>query len=613
MKRVVTILCACAFLMILGARAYAQAPGESCETAIPLGKDYKAPVVPGQSVWYSAWTFDLPLSVYFAPRNGEFDPAPEVEMDFSCTSGYYEDSVLCSLFCKTSGSSGITIDMPHKPVLKTKYLEDNTFVYYISLGKQYRDMLLKMGISYNLEVFVKVTYNSAGNIAIAPDSLFTNCVDGAKFMHLGDTVRVAAKDEQRHVIVPYIQWQEDTIVYKWNGTSSCVIAVANTCDFDPKDNENEDVLNYVQLSPGGSYKITATQLVKYVSDQKNYPNEAGMYFAKFYSEEPGVIKIEKVPQSPPRKNATILRYDRTYPLNANDTAVFAIPKSWDNDKVDSKFSSPTQHLFRMIIATDPDFEEEHIINQYEFEKTPKGRWKGIHGEEMHGLWTHAKEQYLYVKFVCSEATTITPSEWDELKCEQAVTITTINSLDAKVSVKRGSTGGYYKVNYSRYVGGDLTFTFSSKKKCTILVATDCNITLAADAENLLYYKQLTTSTNTATVPAEEVASWAERVNEEGYIFMRFHHTESIGSYSMRIQSEAPADADPVYPSSTISVVCESDQVVVHVSEPQTITVYDMNDVVCDTWDATPGTPHVLSLPAKKYTLQGKTEKIELNL
>ena len=88
--------------------------------------------------------------------------------------------------------------------MKTKILDDGTFVYYLSLGKDYRDLLLQMGISYNLEVFVKVTYKSNGKIAMAPDDMFTNCMDGAKFMHLGDTVRVAAKDKERHVIVPYV-------------------------------------------------------------------------------------------------------------------------------------------------------------------------------------------------------------------------------------------------------------------------------------------------------------------------------------------------------------------------------------------------------------------------
>ena len=96
-------------LLLMGMMLYAQDPdGKTCATAIPLGKDYQKQVLNGQEIWYSAWTFDLPLSVYFAPEHGSADPAPIVAMDFSCTSGFYEDSILCSLFCKTSGASGIS-------------------------------------------------------------------------------------------------------------------------------------------------------------------------------------------------------------------------------------------------------------------------------------------------------------------------------------------------------------------------------------------------------------------------------------------------------------------------------------------------------------------------
>ena len=322
MKRNFTILCVCAFLIGMCMHAYAQAPGATCATAIPMGSDYSAQVQNGQSIWYSAWTFDLPLTVTFAPANGAADPAPLVEMDFSCTTGVYEDSILCSLFCASTGSSGISFDLPHKPQLKSKILDNGTFVYYLALGKSYRDLMLQVGIDSNVEVFVKVTYKSAGTISLAPDNLFSNCVDGAKFMHFGDTVQVAASDVNRHVIVPYVQWQEDTIRYVWTGTAPCRGVVGNSCDFDPSAtytelSENENVLQIFDLQPGESFTVTADLLYSYVHDDE-YPNEAGMYFAKFYSTAPGKIQVVKVPRALPRKNATLLRHGHTYPLNANE-------------------------------------------------------------------------------------------------------------------------------------------------------------------------------------------------------------------------------------------------------------------------------------------------------
>lgn len=602
------LLCVCALIGTC-AQAYAQKPGEACRTAIPMGKDYSAQVKKGQTVWYTAWTFDLPLTVTFAPQS-KTDPAPDVEMDFTCTPGIYADSILCSLFCKSSSGSGIQFDMPHKPSLKSKTLDDGTFVYYLSLGKKYRDLLLQVGISYNVEVFVKVTYKSNGQISLAPDDLFSNCVDGIKFMQFGDTVEVKANDKQRHVIVPYVQWQEDTIIYRWKGTKPCTISVSNNCDFDPI-TETDKMIQKKSVEPGDSLKVSATQIYKWVHNEE-FPNEAGMYFAKFVSEEPGTITVVRAPQSPPKVGATLLRFDKIYALNAHETGVFAITRMWENDTLNTRFVTPTEHTFSMTIAKDPDFAEENVLKTYQFDKSTTGHWQGIYGTEMKELWKKTTEQYLYIRFDCSEATTVTPSVWGVSKCVKD-TKNYINSLDTTFTVKRNSTGGNYKLNYSQWVGGDLKMTFTPAKKCSVYVATDCNITLSSTATNLLYYKALTAASNTTTITAEEIAGWANRVSEDGYIYMRLQHTESIGSYKMAMKSTAPKDADPTYPASTISVACDGTKVVVMVSQAQTIEVYDEQSVKKAEWAAEPGTPHELVLPAGKYTLSGEKEKIEINL
>ena len=340
----------CAFLIGTCTPAYAGVPGSSCSDAIPMGKNYSAQVQNGQTIWYSAWTFDLPLTVTFEPIHGQNDPAPEVEMDFTCTPGYYSDSILCSLFCKTSGSSGIDMGLPHKPNLNSKTI-DGKFLYYLTLGKRYRDLLLQVGISYNVEVFVKVTYKSAGTISLKPDELFTNCVDDAKFMRYGDSAHFAANDTNRHIIVPYLQWQEDTIFYKWTGSAPCEVVVANTCDFLGYDHENSDIIERENINPGDSAKVEATYLYDWVHNP-NYPNEAGMYFAKVYSTAPGDLYVIKAPHSPLDKNAILLRYGKSYPIDANSQGIYAIPRTWNRDL---QFTASTDHMFSIVFSKTANF------------------------------------------------------------------------------------------------------------------------------------------------------------------------------------------------------------------------------------------------------------------
>lgn len=613
MKRNFTILCMCAILLLgTSAHAYAQARGTTCATAIPMGSDYSAQVQNGQSIWYSAWTFDLPLTVTFAPAHGASDPAPLVEMDFSCTTGVYEDSILCSLFCATSGSSGISFDLPHKPQLKSKTLDNGTFVYYLALGKSYRDLLLQVGIDYNVQVYVKVTYKSAGTISLAPDNLFSNCVDGAKFMHFGDTVQVAASDANRHVIVPYVQWQEDTIRYVWNGTTPCRIVIGNSCDFDPSAgdaalSENENVIDFFDLQPGGSKTVSADLLYDYVHNAA-YPNEAGMYFAKFYSVAPGTAQVVKVPRALPRGNATLLKYDQTYPLNANDAALFAIPRSWNKDV---KFDTPTAHVFKMQIATDPDFQGNHFLGEYMYERVEDGHWRGILGTELVNLWKKTSDQYLYIRFICSEATTVTPSEWVASTCVKSTQTIYIAKMDTTFRITRNSSFRY-RATYAQMLGGDLTVSFSSTNTCNVFIATDCNITTSPTAANVLATGSVNSS-RSKTFTADNIASWSPRVDEEGYVYFRFNCTYT-GTYYITISSTAPEEKDPVYPAMTVSVSCdEAGNAVVRVSEDQHITILQ-GTTERKSFDAVVGQTYTISdLPAGTYVLRGKNDEIELKL
>ena len=142
--------------------------GASCEDPIPLGRDYSATISGAGFKWYVANTFDLPLTVKFYPRNNS-DPAPEILLDFGCTSGDYDDPILCNLFCYNQSSF---IYLPHTAT-PTQKTDDNNRVYYeIAMGENYRNMLLQAGLSYDVEVYVKVTYYGRGDITLTPDAEF---------------------------------------------------------------------------------------------------------------------------------------------------------------------------------------------------------------------------------------------------------------------------------------------------------------------------------------------------------------------------------------------------------------------------------------------------------
>ena len=617
MRRVCSILCVCAFLIGMCAPARAALPGTTCSTAIPLGTDYSADIPGAKSVWYSAWTFDLPLTVKFVPSSPS-DPAPDVEMDFTCTKGVYTDSILCSLFCPNSGS-GIEFDMPHHPALSSK-TEDGVFFYYLAMGKSYRDLLLKTGIDYNVQVFVKVTFKAAGTISLAPDETFANCMDGHKFMHLGDTVKVKPLDKTRHVIVPYVQWQEDSIRYIWNGDAPVTAAIGYSCSFDPTDNGDETILDFFSLAPGDTVKQTSSELKYYV---QYAASEAGMFYAKFYTEGTGSMKIERVPQAPPQGGATLLRYDRATPIPADTNALFAIPYTWDTATV---FTTPTDHVFKMYIGTTYDFQLPDALACYQFHPGANGHWFGLTKEQMRELWTHTAEQYLYIRFECTAKTTLTPAIWDIPTCFTKNTAAgEIYRPSTKLSVEKGSYGAkYYRFYYKEWKGGDMKFQWTnSNGTCPTYIGRNCEFPANASNANVLANKTIQKN-NAWTFPADEVAEWEEYVDEDGYLYIRFNPSYAG---TMTVSTNAPEEEDPapvVYPKTTINVVCIGEptaagqQLIVLVSQDQNLAVYagDIDQIVglepIDSWSQTTADePHSLVLQSGIYTLKGNEETIRV--
>jgi len=604
------MLCVCAFLIGTCAPTHAQKDGSTCYKAIPIGKEYKENISSAQTIWYTARTFDLPLAVYFIPQN-ESDPAPEVEMDFSCTSGIYSDPIICMLFCK---GGTLTMPMPHRPPLDTTRVEGQ-LAYYISMGKSYRDLLLKMGIDYNVDVVIKVTYHSAGSMSIAPDDMFSSCVEVDKIVHLGDSIPVEANDKESYVIVPYVQWQYDSIQYEWTGTTPCILSVGNNCSFDPTSTTDDAIMDggpnspSNPMQPGDKWKVTSGLLMDYVSDTVNYPNEAGMFFAKFYSSAPGGMKISRIPTVPPRGDAIIMRYDHTYALNAHDTVVYAMPKTWVQDL---QFTTPTTHLFRMYIASDPDFSQSHVIDSLLFSPSNDGHILTVLGTKLKEYWRRAIDQYLYVRFECSEATTVTPALWKMSECVKKWSVLPIGR---DVQLQKGdyeSGQVYYRIYYASWRGGDVTFQWKSTQNgCAVYIGDNCSFAPFSTDEHVVIWKSLSKNSRW-TIPASTIEEWGERVDEEGYLYVRFN---AKAAAKMLITSTAPAESDPVYPTATVTVACDaSNHVYVQVKKAQTIIIRNDEGTEVKTIDTQPDAKYSLSgLPAGQYTLQGETETITINL
>ncbi len=584
-------------MLLIGAMTMNAATGTSCYDAIPLGKDYSEKIDGPKTVWYVAKTFDLPVKVCFTPTNTD-QPAPDVEMDFTCNPGVYEDSILCSLFCKNN-TTGVTFDMPHKPVL---VLEDNS--YCISMGKRYRDLLLQAGISYNVEVYVKVTFKSPGTLSMVPDTEFADCMDGGKFMQLGDTVEVKSKDKERHVILPYVQWSKDSIRYIWQGTAPVTVAIANTCGIDPTDNGDGRLLEFYEMQPGDTVSYTAED-IKYYASFENA--QAGMYYGKFYSNGTGVLKIERVPVAPPDGGAVLLQYGKTVSINADDTQLYALSK----DTVSLRFDSPTDYILRMYVGATADFTPETALATYQYAVYEGGHTLMLTADELAALWAKTSGKYLYVRFATNAATTVTPDIWYPSECAKKWK----EILPGELYIERYQRGlVYHKLVCSKWKGGDITIKSAINASCPVAIGDTCGFPSNANNSHVLYYKSIGRK-NSITIPAATVETWADRVDDEGNIYVLFY-TGTAGTITISSTAPEEQDPEPPLPAATIHVACISEanaNIEVSVSVAQQLTITNAAGMVVQQWNATTAEAQKLMLNAGTYTLKGDNEQITIVL
>lgn len=598
-KTMLVLLC---LMAAIGVKA---GDGSSCSNAIELtkveGETFNYSVTQPKTVWFSAWTFDLPLKVCFTPASPDF-PAPDVEMDFTCKPGVYEDSILCSLFCPSSSTS-VQFDMPHKAVL-TKEGDS----YCISMGKTYRDLLLKTGISYNVQVFVKVVFKSAGGLTLVPDSEFADCMDGGKFIHLGDTINVKANDTERYVVLPFVQWKEDSIRCIWQGTEPCSFAFANTCQFDPTDAWDENILDRKVLQPGDTISYTADRVKEYAEFENA---QAGMYYGRMLSASDGVFKIERIPVAPPDGDATLLRYERAVTIMANDTnALFALRR----DTLGLRFDTPTDHVFKMYIGKTADFTPATAIVTYQYDITDKGHSLILKRSEVEALWAQTTDNYLYVRFQTSARTTVTPNIWSVSPCAEKWG----KLPKGTFTVDRYGNGlVYYRLYYNEWKNGEITFAWAGSQSCTYWLADTCGFSPATTSPEIIPisgvgYGSLPKTTGTKTFTLDDIAQWADYVDDEGNLYVLFRSTVAG---QMTVTSAAPEEKDPTYPSATIAIECIEgmSKISVRVSEAQTIVIKDIAGSIIKQWDAEVGEAYIVTLPAGAYTLSGETETIALKV
>lgn len=520
-----------ALMVVLFATSAVAQTGLTCEDPIPVDENYSGTVSGACTRWYTANTYDLPLTVHFIPDNANSQLSPEIEVDFTCTPGVYADPKLDSLI-NLVDDYDVTFPIE---MMCDRVIQDGKVEWDLSVNKNYREQLAEFGIPYNVQAFIKVKYYESGRITLKPDPLFKNCMENAEYLSLGDTIDVVANDADRVFVLPYTDWQEDSIRFVWIGEQSATIyAAVQRCDFEPNISNSDYVKMTYTVSANSPKKLYSPEMKAAIKNNTG----GGLFYGKVLAGVSGKLVVEKIPMAAAQGGATIMEYGNPIRLAANETsALFCFPRTWEA----TQFQSVTNFGVTMYVSNTSDFTIEQALDSFTTIAEDNMRSIYLSNKEMEDLTKESKDDYIYVRFRCATAVSITPEAWMASDCAGTSYLIKPNDL---VSVKKDTPNTIYRLRYDDFVGYDLTLKWSVKPQIIVYIADACDYSLSSTANLVLDPAPEIKNRGAYLIDSAMLSTWASRVDADGYLYVRF---EANGAGKMTFITDKPAPVDPEVP------------------------------------------------------------------
>ena len=516
--------------------------GLTCEDPIVVGNEYEGTVDGPCELWYTANTYDLPLHVYFIPEADNSTWGPEVQIDFTCVPGVYDDPKLDSLINMVEDFS---ISFPLELLTEPSIMNGKN-VWDLEVNKSYREQLADFGLTYPVRALVKVTFFEAGTITLSPDTAFASCMENAHYVVLGDTMEIAANDTERTFVFPYTEWQEDSIRFVWTGTEPAEVFVAiQECDFTPVA-DNLYVWDTFSVAQDAPHKLYSEGMKADIKEHK----EGGLYYAKVIAPSAGQLLVEKIPMSVVEGNAQVLEHGTEIVL---EDILYCFPKNWTATQIVASTTKPLSVYVSNVADFTASANDANVLAVYDAHLEGTNRALYLSGKELSTLAKEAKGDYLYVRFSSIASTKVFVNQWNASECADESYLLRPNK--AQFIAAKSSTV-IYRVRYADFSGYPLTIKWDSSNKLPIYLSDICNYDLTNNNPALLVNPRPNiTAGKDYVIDAATVDSWASRIGEDGYFYVRCNPNNpgEVMFATDKPAEETPITPDPVYTSFDVAV------------------------------------------------------------
>lgn len=551
--------------------------GSSCDNPIQLTAEYDATITEPGTYWFSSWTYDLPVKVYYIPTDATVNQPLKAYVDFTCTPGVYDDPNLVEL---TNLADGWGYAMPLEFVANATEI-DGKPAYELTVEDTYRELMRQFDITYNVEAKVQVEIPAAGKIQLAPDSAFRQCIESSHWLQLPDTIHLTPAMSDSVFVMPVTDWKNDSIRMTWTGSEQPLsIWLGSTCDF-KLSTEDPNVVYYltIEIDEDGNFIDFSSEELKGLIE---IFGEGGFYYVKLVSAEKADFIIDYKQMSEDMARAIPMELDKPVSVAAEDTAqYYYFRKKWSDFSI--QWTANTQDSIAAYFGTTPTFRissaDAHYLGKHYLYPQGDKSQLSLSSKELTNMTANVEMDFLFVRFDAPQETEITPSLWNVGDC-------VINSVEIlpndSLTLLANRPVDVYRIDYAKWSKGDITISWDGFSYVRTYLGDTCSFNLASTNAHVLNY-QVLQKIDTMQITKDWLLGMSDRVDVDGFLYFRFN-TSGVGDlHTAQTIVPGPSTATDEMRSVGFSAICVGDGLLVQTDETQTFRLYNSVGVLVSSW------------------------------
>lgn len=578
--------------------------GSSCDNPIQLTAEYDATITEPGTYWFSSWTYDLPVKVYYIPTDAAVNQPLKAYVDFTCTPGVYDDPNLVEL---TNLADGWGYAMPLEFVANATEI-DGKPAYELTVEDTYRELMRQFDITYNVEAKVQVEIPAAGKIQLAPDSAFRQCIESSHWLQLPDTIHLTPAMSDSVFVMPVTDWKNDSVRMTWTGSEQPLsIWLGSTCDFELSTSD-PNVLYYfvVSFSKDKNYIDFSSKELKNIISMLG---EGGLYYVKLVSAEKADFIIDYKQMSEDMARAIPMELDKPVSVAAEDTAqYYYFRKKWSDFSI--QWTANAQDSIAAYFGTTPTFRissaDAHYLGKHYLYPQGGNSRLSLSSWELSNMVSNAEMDFLFVRFDAPQETEITPSVWNVGDC-------VINSVEIlpndSLTLLANRPADVYRIDYAKWSKGDIIISWDGFSYVRTYLGDTCSFNLASTNAHVLNY-QVLQKIDTMQITKDWLLSMSDRVDADGFLYFRFN-TSGVGDLRTAQTIVPGPSTDMNTPKKMDFVVkCADGNIIVQTTISQMFRLYDSLGELIATWLQSPNSTQNIQISTNGiYVLQGNNKTV----